>query len=86
MTYALGQVIGRFPGRASFSLPDLKARLGDDDKLVRSFACRSLEDIAARKPQMIQELFSASPEETPPSVARLLPVPSRKADGPVKAE
>jgi hypothetical protein len=79
--YALGQVISRFPCRTSFSLPDVKARLGDEDKLVRGFACRALEAVAARKPLVIKEFFAAHPEEMPPSVAGLLPAPAGKAKG-----
>ena len=81
LLYTLGQVISQFPRRASFSLADVKARLVDEDKLVRSFACRALEYVAARKPQLVHELFSANKEEIPPSVARMLQGPSRKAHG-----
>lgn len=72
LLYTFGQVISQYPKRASFSLTDVRARLGDEDKLVRSFACRALESVAARNPQVIQSLFSANKEEIPPSVARLL--------------
>jgi hypothetical protein len=84
--YALGQIISRFPARTSFSLPDLKARLADEDKLVRNFACRSLEAVAARKPNLIQELFSSNPEEVPASLARFLPVSGRKTPRAQKTE
>jgi vesicle coat complex subunit len=83
LLYALGQVISSYPRRASFSLADVKARLGDEDKLVRGFACRALECIAARNPQVIQALFSANQEEIPPSVACLLKGSGRRV-GPTR--
>jgi vesicle coat complex subunit len=81
MVYALGQVIRCFPGRASFSLSDLKSRLADEDRLVRMFACRSLEAVAARKPCLIKELFAANSEEVPPPIARWLPTAKKQPSG-----
>jgi HEAT repeat protein len=80
LLYTLGQVIPRFPRRASFSLADVKARLGDEDKLVRSFACRALEHVAAHKPQLVQALYSANKEEIPPAIARALQASNPKAN------
>lgn len=81
MLYTLSQVISRFPRRASISLADVSARLADEDKLVRSFACRALEYVAARKPQIVQALFSGSKEKMPPSLARVLQAPTPKVAG-----
>jgi len=72
LLYTLGLVISRFPRRASFSLADVSARLSDEDRMVRSFACRALESVAIRKPQLVKSLFSANKEGIPPSLARLL--------------
>ncbi len=72
MLYTLGHVIARFPRRAAYSLPDISARLTDDDKVVRRFACRALEDVAVRNPQLVQQLFSANKDALPPSVAYVL--------------
>jgi hypothetical protein len=72
LLYALGQVISRFPKRSSPYLGEVRAHLTDEDRLVRSFACGALEKVAARKPQLINALYSANPDEIPPSVARLL--------------
>jgi HEAT repeat protein len=72
LLYTLGQVISRFPKRSSPYLGEICAHLTDEDRLVRSFACRALEKVAARKPQLISALYSAKPDDIPPSVARLL--------------
>ena len=70
--YALGHVIARFPKRSSRYLGELRGRMADEDRLVRSFACRALENVASHKPQLINVLYAATPDEMPPSVARLL--------------
>ena len=80
--YALGQVISRFSSRTAFLLPDIKGRLADEDRLVRGFACRALETVAACKPEVVREFFAAHPEEMPPSVARVLPASPNSAKGP----
>jgi HEAT repeat protein len=72
LLYTMGQVISRFPKRSSPYLGEIRAQLTDEDRLVRSFACRALEKVATRKPQLIKALYSANPDEIPPSVARLL--------------
>jgi HEAT repeat protein len=72
LLYTLGRIISRFPRRASCSLSDLKARLGDEDKVVRRFACRGMEMVAASHPQLVHALFSADKEEIPPSIGRML--------------
>ncbi len=81
MLCTLGQVVSRFPRRASISLPDVSARLADEDKMVRCFACRALEHVAARKPQIVQELFSGNREKIPPSLARVLQASTPRAAG-----
>ena len=81
LLYALGHLIAQFPARAAFTLADVRTGLGDEDRWVRSFACRALERVAARKPQLIQDLFPANQEGMPPSVARLLPGDASKALG-----
>jgi len=72
LLYTLGQVISRFPRRASFCLSDVSARLTDENILVRNFACRALEEVAARAPELVQALFSTNKEAIPPSLARVL--------------
>jgi hypothetical protein len=72
LLYTLGQVISQFPRRASFTLADVSARLTDENNLVRSFACRALEGVAARAPELVQTLFSTNKEAIPPSLARVL--------------
>ena len=72
LLYALGHVIARFPKRSSMYLGDVRGRLADEDRLVRSFACRALEKVASDKPRLINTLYSATPDDIPPSVARLL--------------
>lgn len=72
LLYTLGQVISRFPRRASFSLADVSARLTDENNLVRSFACRALEGVAAHAPDLVQALFSTNKETIPASLARVL--------------
>jgi HEAT repeat protein len=79
LMYTLGQVIAGFPRRASPYLADVSARLADEDRLVRRFACRALEYIATHKPKIIQALYAANKEEMPPSVARLLRHPGSLA-------
>jgi HEAT repeat protein len=81
LLYTLGQVISRFPGRTAFSLADVSARLADEDRLVRRFACRALEWVAARKPQLVQALFSANQDSMPPSLARIIQGGSVPAKG-----
>ena len=72
LLYALGHVIAGYPKRSSPYLSDVRGRLTDEDRLVRSFACKALEKVASHKPQLINTLYSATPNDIPPSVARLL--------------
>jgi HEAT repeat protein len=72
LLYTLGQVIAHCPRRASCSLGDIKTCLADEDKVVRSFACRALESVASRQPQLVRGLFSAKDDEMPLPVARVL--------------
>ncbi len=72
LLYALGRITSRFPRRASSALSDLKVRLGDEDRVVRNFACRAMEMVAAGHPQLVHSLFSAGKEEPPPSIRRIL--------------
>jgi HEAT repeat protein len=84
LLYTLGQVIAHFPRRASFSLGEIKTHLGDEDKVVRGFACRALESVASRQPQLVRGLFSAKDEEIPASIARVLQKSSRPAGNSIK--
>jgi len=72
LVYSLGRISACFPGRARSVLADLSLRLKDEDKVVRRFTCLALESVAARKPQLIKDLFSDSKAEMPQSLARVL--------------
>ena len=72
VVYVIGQVIACCPLRASFVLSDVSARMTDEDRLVRRFACRALEHVARLKPQLIDALYSANREAMPTEVARIL--------------
>ena len=72
LAYTLGRVSAGFPGRASSVLADLSSRLKDEDKVVRRFACRALESVATRKPELIKDLFTDRKAEMPQSLARML--------------
>jgi len=71
LLYALGRVIARFPRHPCGSLADIKVHLADEDKVVRGFACRALEMVAAGTPAAVRALFTAEREEIPPSLARI---------------
>lgn len=70
VAYALGRLGVKVPAKAPAYLPDLIARLADENRVVRSLAARALRDLAARKPEMVVEAFSASKQVPPFALGR----------------
>lgn len=72
LVYAFGKIGSFFPSQSREFLSDLISRLDDENRVVRSVACKALGQMAARKPSMIEELFQSLKREIPPAVARIL--------------
>jgi hypothetical protein len=76
LAYALGRIGSGFPSSAPRFLSELTARLDDENRIVKSMACRAIESVAERRPQIVQESFESSKKEAPLSISRHF---SRKA-------
>ncbi len=72
LSYALGLIASNFPNRVSPIFADLVMRLDDDNRIVRILAFRAIERMAARRPQLIKDLFAAHKREIPDSLIRTL--------------
>lgn len=72
LLYALGQVVPRFPGRASGLLEDIRAHQGDEDRVVRGFARKAMENVASLRPALVHSLYASGKEEAPATVAAIL--------------
>lgn len=72
LVYALGKLGSHFPAQLQGFLNDLVGRLDDSNRIVRILACRTLGDVAARKPCIVEEAFQNLKREIPYSVARIL--------------
>jgi hypothetical protein len=70
LAYALGWIGSSHPGRAGQFLAELGARLDDENGIVRFLACKALERIAQRKPQVVVDSFKAAKKEAPQAIAR----------------
>ena len=72
LLYALGKLGSRYPMKSRAFLPDLIARLDDDNRICRVLAMRALVQVAARGPQIIEECFSSLKKEIPSTVSGIL--------------
>lgn len=72
LTYALGLIAASFTNQVSPVFSDLVTRLDDDNRIVRILAFRAIERMAARRPQLIKDLFAAHKRDIPKSLARSL--------------
>ncbi len=72
LAYTLGKLGCFFPVQSRAFLNEIVARLDDENRIVRTVACKALNQVAARKPLIIQEFFQDLKKEIPPSVARVL--------------
>ncbi len=82
LVYTLGRIGRCFPVRAPLFLPEILARLEDGNRIVRGLASQALSCVAARKPQVVQQLFESTKHELPPSVARVLRRSAHKSKKP----
>jgi hypothetical protein len=72
LVYALGELGAQFPVQSRFFLNDVIVHLDDDNRVVRIIACKAINQVAARKPMIIEEMFNNLKREIPNSVARVL--------------
>jgi HEAT repeat protein len=72
LVYTLGRLATYFPSQSRTFLADLIARLDDENRVVRTVACKALGQVATRKPDVIAEFFGNLKKEMPPAVARAL--------------
>jgi HEAT repeat protein len=72
LLYTLGKLGSHSPSQARLFLGDLVSRLDDENRVVRSVACKAISQVAARKPLMIEEFFNHLKREIPPPVGRVL--------------
>lgn len=72
LAYVLGQIGRSFPNRAHRFLAELSARLEDENRLVRVFAIKAIERIAAERPQVVVDALQEAKREIPSCVARHL--------------
>jgi hypothetical protein len=72
LIYALGRLFARFPSQSREFLNEVVARLDDDNRIVRIFACKVLGQVAYRNPLIIEEFFANHKKEIPPSIAPLI--------------
>lgn len=72
LLYTLGKLASHSPLRAKAFLADFIARLDDENRVVRSVACKAISQVALRKPVVVEEVFSNQKREIPSSVARVL--------------
>ena len=72
LVYALGILIARFPSRMENVLPDILECLDDQNRIVRVFASKTLANVAACRPRIIEELFQKSGKEAPRLVDDIL--------------
>jgi hypothetical protein len=62
----------KFPVQSRAFLPDLIARLDDENRVCRVLAGKALGQVAARKSGVIEECFQNLKKEIPPDVLRIL--------------
>jgi HEAT repeat protein len=72
LVYAFGKIGSCFPAQSREFLGDLVSRMDDENRVVRTLACKSLTQVASRKPALIEEFFQTLKREVPPALARLL--------------
>ena len=72
LVYAFGKIGSVFPSQSREFLNDLVSRLDDENRVVRSVACKALGQMAARKPLILEEFFHALKREIPPAITRIL--------------
>jgi len=73
LAYVLGRIGSDFPSSVPRFLNDLRTRLDDENRIVRTMACRAIEEIAARRPQVVQETFESAKRDAPASISRFFP-------------
>jgi HEAT repeat protein len=72
LAYTFGALGSYFPAQSRVFLNDLVSRLDDENRIVRTVACKAISQMAARKPGIIEEFFQNLKREVPPAVARIL--------------
>jgi HEAT repeat protein len=70
LAYVLGRVGSDFPSSAPRFLNELKARLDDENRIVKGIAGRAIEEIADRRPRLVQDLFETAKKDIPGSISR----------------
>ena len=72
LVYTLGRLGERFPAQSREFLQELIVLLDDGNRIVRIMVCKALGQIAAKKPQLIEDSFRNLKMEVPPAIVRLL--------------
>jgi len=72
LVYTFGKLGSHFPAQSRGFLSDLVSRLDDENRIVRTVACKAIGQVAARKPGIIEEVFQNLKREIPPAVSRAL--------------
>ncbi len=72
LLYTLGKLGHCSPSQARAFLADIVSRLDDENRVVRSVACKAIIQVAIRKPLIVEEFFQNLKREIPPAVARIL--------------
>ncbi len=79
LVYALGLIASSYTNQVSPVFLDLAVRLDDDNRIVRLMAVRAIEKMAARRPQLIKDLFAANKRDIPKSLVRSLKAAEKRA-------
>lgn len=72
LAYTFGRLGSHFPAQSRVFLNDLVSRLDDENRVVRTVACKAISQMAARKPGIIEEFFQNLKREIPPAIARVM--------------
>jgi HEAT repeat protein len=72
LVYSFGKIGSFCPIQCREFLRDLVLRLDDENRIVRSIACKALSQVADRRPDIIEEFFQALKREIPPTIARVV--------------
>jgi len=73
LTYALGEIAARYPGKTlSCCLTELADCLEDEHRIVRLFALGALEKLAPRKSLLMRTHFLERKKQIPSDLAQIL--------------
>jgi hypothetical protein len=70
LVYTLGKLGIHSPLQSRAFLGDLVSRLEDENRIVRALSSSALNQLAVRKPLMVEEYFQNLKKEIPPPIAR----------------